>query len=278
MTFSSRTPSVMGILNVTPDSFSDGGLYLAQDKAVEHAYDMISKGASIIDIGGESTRPGYEIITPGEELGRILPVIRELKDSNAFLSVDTYKYDVAKPAIEGGCRILNDINGLRDAEGLNKGRLAADNGAYVVLMYNRRLIEGGKDVIADARQSLSRSVDIALDAGVSEDKILIDPGIGFGTTRSEDRRLTLELAGINPASFPILYACSRKRFISCLDFGEDKDATWVVNMVAVANGAEAIRVHDPEPFEKYMDLYIEGEDAASNLALAEEVILRTELS
>lgn len=278
MYLSPRSPSVMGILNVTPDSFSDGGRYLAQDKAVEHAYDMIGKGASIVDIGGESTRPGYEMIPAEEECARILPVIRELRDSGAVLSVDTYKYDVAKPAVEAGCRILNDVNGLRDDEGKNKASLAAANDAYLVLMYNRRLIEGGEDVIADARQSLAKSVSIALSAGVREDRILIDPGIGFGTTRSEDRRLTLELSAINPASFPILYACSRKRFVSCLDFGEDKDPTWVVNMIAVANGASVLRVHDPEPFGRYMEVFFGHDGEDTELSHAEEVILRTELS
>ena len=268
----------MGILNITPDSFSDGGLYLAADRAIKHAYDMIDNGASIIDIGGESTRPGFEPVSAEDECKRIAPVIRELREGKAILSTDTYKYDVAKFAIEEGCTILNDVNGLMDDDGENKARLVAANGAYVVLMYNRRIINDSSDVIKDARESLSRSVDIALAKGVAEDKIIIDPGIGFGTTREEDRRLTLELAAINPASFPILYACSRKRFIACLDFGEGTDATWVANMIAVAHGASMLRVHDPEPFGKYMADYIEGEGAQANLAHAKEVLEWTRLS
>ena len=268
----------MGILNITPDSFSDGGLYLATDKAIEHAYDLIDNGASIIDIGGESTRPGFEAITVSDECKRIVPVIQELRDGDAILSTDTYKYEVAKCAIEEGCKILNDVNGLMDDEGENKARLVAANDAYVVLMYNRRIISESDDVIKDARETLSRSVDIALASGVAEDKIIIDPGIGFGTTREEDRRLTLELAAINPAAFPILYACSRKRFITCLDFGEGTDATWVANMIAVANGASMLRVHDPEPFAKYMADYIEGEGAQANLAHVKEVLEWTRLS
>lgn len=268
----------MGILNVTPDSFSDGGLYLDADKAIEHAYELMDKGASIIDIGGESTRPGYEAVSIEDECKRIEPVIRELRDGKAMLSTDTYKYDVAKFAIEEGCQILNDVDGLMDKEGENKARLVAANDAYVVLMYNRRIVKETDDVILEARQTLSRSVDIALANGVAEDKILVDPGIGFGTTREEDRRLTLELAAINPAAFPILYACSRKRFISCLDFGEGIDATWVANMIAVANGASVLRVHDPEPFDTYMADYIEGADAESNLARVKEVLEWTRLS
>lgn len=277
MIFSSQTPSVMGILNITPDSFSDGGLFLATDAAITHAEEMIGKGASIIDIGGESTRPGYQKIPASEECMRITPVIKELA-GRAILSIDSYKYEVAKCAIEEGCSILNDINGLRDEEGENKAHLAAANDAYVVLMYNRRLINTVSDVITDARQSLSGSIDIALAAGVSEDKILIDPGIGFGTTREEDRRLTLELKDINPAEFPILYACSRKRFVTCFEFGEDKDPTWVVNMVAVECGASVLRVHDPEPLGQYMAEYFEDGKGTDELARAKEVIEWTRLS
>lgn len=277
MTQFSRTPSVMGILNVTPDSFSDGGLFLATDSAIMHAEEMIGQGASIIDIGGESTRPGYRKIPASEECMRITPVIRELK-GHAVLSVDSYKYEVCKCAIEEGCSILNDINGLRDDEGDNKARLAAANGASVILMYNRRLEDKEGDIIDNARESLSRSVDTALAAGVAEDKIYIDPGIGFGTTREEDRRLTLELEGINPAAFPIVYACSRKRFVNCFDFGEDQDPTWVLNMVALEGGASVLRVHDPVPFGQYMEEYFgEGSDG-SELKKAKEVIEWTRLS
>ena len=277
MTFSSQTPSVMGILNITPDSFSDGGLFLATDAAITHAEEMVGKGASIIDIGGESTRPGYQKISASEECLRITPVIRELC-GRAVLSVDSYKYEVAKCAIEAGCSILNDVNGLRDDEGENKAHLAAANDAYVVLMYNRRLINSGSDVIADARESLSRSVDIALAGGVAEDKIIIDPGIGFGTTREEDRRLTMELKDINPAGFPILYACSRKRFVKCFDFGEGKDPTWVLNMVAVEAGASLLRVHDPKPFGQYMDDFFNEGSGTEELIRAQEVIEWTRLS
>lgn len=267
----------MGILNVTPDSFSDGGLFLATDSALLHAEKMIGQGASIIDIGGESTRPGYQKISASEECMRITPVIRELKGI-VTLSVDSYKYEVAKCAIEEGCSILNDINGLRDEEGSDKARLAAANGASVILMYNRRITEPGDDIIRDAKESLSRSVDTALAAGVAEDRIYIDPGIGFGTTREEDRRLTLELGDINPASFPIVYACSRKRFVNCFDFGGDRDPTWVVNMVAVEGGASVLRVHDPAPFGEYMEEYFgEGSDG-SQLKNAKEVIEWTRLS
>ncbi len=237
---------IMGILNCTPDSFSDGGKFIDPDKAYEHASAMISEGTDIIDIGGESTRPGYTPVDEDTEAARIVPVIRRLAGKDVLLSVDTTKIKVAKLAAEAGCGIINDIGGDLKATGL--ADVAASNDAYLVIMFNCRNngpCEG--DIISRAREEININIEYALSRGVSSGKILIDPGIGFGTTRMQDMELTDSLDKICEG-YPILYAASRKRLVSDLyDCGDDislKDCcSDALAMIAVSRGASIIRSH-----------------------------------
>lgn len=239
---------VMGILNCTPDSFSDGGLYLDSKAATEHALDMISKGADIIDIGGESTKPGFTPVAEEEELRRIIPVITELRDTDAILSVDTTKPGVAKAAAEAGVAIINDISGdLKDNEILN---VAASNDSYLVIMFNcRKNGESDGSIIDRALDEITQNIDMALSKGVQENRILIDPGIGFGTSRQQDIELTREIGRFSMGGrFKVLYAASRKRMIKELmapfgEAGDIDDVSDIVHVYAASHGADIIRTH-----------------------------------
>ncbi|MBP5262256.1 MAG: dihydropteroate synthase [Clostridiales bacterium] len=237
---------IMGILNCTPDSFSDGGKFLSPDKAVAHALEMTAEGADIIDIGGESTRPGYTPVDEAEESARVIPVISELSGKGIVTSVDTTKISVAKVAIENGCCILNDIGG--DLKSSQMAETAAYNGAYLVIMFNCRVngpCEGS--VISRAREEIGWNIEYALSKGVSGDKIIIDPGIGFGTTREQDIELTAGLKALD-FGYPLLYAASRKRIVGDIyDCGDDlalKDrCSDALALTAVTRGASIIRSH-----------------------------------
>lgn len=236
--------SVMGILNVTPDSFSDGGNYNTEELAFAHANDMIADGAEVIDIGGESTRPGYTQISDEEEILRIKPVIARIsKECNIVTSVDTYKFGVAKAALEAGADIINDVTGLKNDPEI--AELVREYNAGLILMFNMRNNgESEGSVIERARRELSESVETALRAGVPESNIMTDPGIGFGTSREQDIELTKELSQLSLGRFPILYACSRKRITAQFASGDRDDATMGLSMAAISNGADMIRVHN----------------------------------
>lgn len=239
----------MGILNVTPDSFFDGGRFFNPDDALLHAKALFDEGADIVDIGGMSTRPGFEEISPEEELSRILPVLEKINvPEGREISIDTYRADVAEACLEVGCDIINDITAMDDPY---MAGVISDFDAKVVLMYNRRLDENKTDdVVADCKEFLLRRIDMALAHGIETDKISIDPGIGFGTTRREDAELTLNLKAINPYEFPIVYGCSKKRFVQGLD---TQNATGVVNAFAVLQGAQTVRVHDVSEVKAFID-------------------------
>lgn len=243
----------MGILNVTPDSFSDGGLHMDPGAAVEHALEMASLGADIIDIGGESTRPGSLPVNEEMEIGRTAPVIRALrKRSSVPVSIDTYRSAVARAALDAGADIINDISGMRFDSAMPG--LAASYKAPVVLMH----IKGTpKDMqknpvyealIPEILDYLRGSVRIAIEAGVERDKIMIDPGIGFGKTTPQNLEILKNLDIFTGLELPILVGPSRKAFIGNvsggLPVGERLEGTLAALSAAILNGADIVRVHD----------------------------------
>lgn len=241
---------VMGILNVTPDSFSDGGDNFGTEDAIRNAMAMIEAGADIIDVGGESTRPGFTKISDEEEIGRIVPVIEYLaNNTDVAISVDTYKSQVAKAALNAGAHIINDIEALNDPD---MASVVASFDAGVVLMYNARLYphEGSVDVASYASDVLKVQAQKALDAGITKDSIIMDPGIGFGTTREQDAALIKDLDTLSiEGEYPVLLALSRKRLVAEVMGGEtsakDRDETSLgLGIAGVSNGACMLRVHN----------------------------------
>ncbi|HEX8181946.1 MAG TPA: dihydropteroate synthase [Pyrinomonadaceae bacterium] len=246
---------VMGVLNVTPDSFSDGGRYFAPERAVEHAEQMLAAGASIIDIGGESSRPGSEPVAPDEELRRVLPVIQQLaKLPHAVISIDTTKSEVAREALRAGAEIVNDISALRFD--FHVADEAARAGAGLVLMHSRgtpatmQRLPPAPDIFADVQTSLRRSLAMAERRGVMREQIVLDPGIGFGKTVAQNVELVARLDRL-VAEFPDLpwlVGPSRKSFIGRLlgdaAANERLHGTMASVTAAVLRGASIVRVHD----------------------------------
>ena len=212
---------VMGILNVTPDSFSDGGRYNHLDAALKHTEQMIKDGAAIIDVGGESTRPGHEKITDQEEIDRILPVIEKIKQEFSVpVSLDTYKAAVAKEGIQAGADLLNDIWGLQYNPAM--GKLVADSGVAYCLMHNRDKITEEMDAdlfIGQMKEDAKR----ALDAGIKKERIILDPGVGFAKTQEQNLMTIANLARLKALGYPVLLGTSRKSVIGyVLDVPTDK--------------------------------------------------------
>jgi len=242
-----RRTLVMGILNVTPDSFSDGGRYLAVDAAVEHAVRMVEAGADILDIGGESTRPGHEPVPADEEIRRVIPVIRAVREAlpHVPLSIDTYKAETARKALEAGVHIINDIWGLTaDPE---MARTAAEFGCPVVISHNRRETGGYADIARDVAADLLASVRTALDAGVDPYNIWLDPGIGFAKEYEDNLDMMGRLAELVRLGYPVLLGTSRKRFIRhTLDLPADDvvEGTAATVALGIAQGCQVVRVHD----------------------------------
>jgi len=244
-----RRTLVMGILNATPDSFSDGGRFADLDRALEQAGRMIGEGADIVDIGGESTRPGHEAISAEEEQRRVLPVIAELAETCPVpISIDTYKASTARAALAAGATIVNDVWGLtRDPD---IARVAADFGAPVIVMHNRGAADPTIDTIADQLAFFRRSIDIALSAGLREADIVVDPGIGFGKTFEQNLETLARLAELAVLGRPILLGTSRKRMIGAiLDRPPDERlyGTLATNVAGILAGAAIVRVHDVRP-------------------------------
>lgn len=245
---------VMGILNVTPDSFSDGGMYDTPEKALEHAKEMVEQGADIIDVGGESTRPGYTPVTTDVEKERVIPAIELIRrELDVIISVDTTKSDVAEAAVKAGANIINDVSGLKADPKMAK--TAADSGAAVVLMYNRRFIDKGAtdfraDDLTEGIDYVRESIRLANDSGISDDRIITDPGIGFGTSRLQDLALTSGIMQFSMGGkYPVLYGGSRKRVVRMFS-SEGVDGKYIDNVsiglacTAVSSGASIVRVHD----------------------------------
>jgi len=235
---------IMGILNMTPDSFSDGGKYNTLEKGMERALKMIEDGADIIDVGGESSRPGYKPVTAEEELRRINDIVKKLQEVNTIVSVDTMKSKVAEESLKNGAHIINDIWGLqRDPD---MAKVVADYGAGIVIMHNKDVAEYD-DVLKDVISFLEKSIDIALKAGIKEENIMIDPGIGFGKTLEHNLTLMKRLDELKVLGFPILLGTSRKSMIGYvlnLDVNERVEGTAATVAIGISKGADIVRVHD----------------------------------
>ena len=244
----------MGVLNVTPDSFSDGGEYYDIEHAVERALEIEAEGADILDVGGESTRPGSSAISTDEELARVLPVLERLRGQLKIpISIDTTKPEVAKAAIAAGAEIINDVSGLRFNADL--AQIAAESGAGLVLMHSRGTPETMQkmpavtDIFDEVIRGLAASITVAGRHGVSDEKIIIDPGIGFGKTREQNLELINGLGRLNEElGFPVLLGPSRKSFIR-LTLGRDDPlsilgGTAASIAIGVERGARIVRVHD----------------------------------
>lgn len=248
---STRT-HLMGILNVTPDSFSDGGKFFKFEEAVKQGLKLSEEGADIIDIGGESTRPGSEPVTMEEELHRVTPVIEELaKRIGTPISIDTYKSRVAKEALDSGASMINDISGLRFDPEMKK--VIAEYGVPVVLMHiqgtPRNMQENPKydDLIENVKNYLDQSISMAEKTGIGEYKIIIDPGIGFGKTLDDNLKILRNLSEFKSLGKPVMIGVSRKSFIGkILDLPTDErlEGSLASMAVAIMNGANILRVHD----------------------------------
>ena len=248
----------MGVVNVTDDSFSDGGLFLDRDRAVEHGLALAADGAAIVDVGGESTRPGATRIDPSVEIARVLPVIKELAGQGLTVSIDTMHADVARAALENGAQIVNDVSGgLADA---NMAAVVADAKVPWVLMHWRSVsaahphdVPPYYDVVAEVRDELLAAVDAAVHAGVDPAHLIIDPGLGFAKTGEHNWALLRALPAFVDTGIPVLVGASRKRFLGTLLADADGEprppdgretATAVISALAAQHGAWGVRVHD----------------------------------
>jgi dihydropteroate synthase len=241
----------MGILNVTPDSFSDGGLYLDADAAIAHGREMSEEGAEIVDVGGESTRPGADEVPADEELRRTEPVVAGLVAAGIAVSIDTSKTAVAQAALDSGAAMVNDVTALRADPEL--ARLCAERGCEVVLMHMQgtpRTMQADPtydDVIDDVRGFLAERIEEAVSAGIAEDRIWVDPGIGFGKTVEHNTELLRRLGELRDLGRPIAIGTSRKSFLGKLTGREVEDrigGSIASNVLALKAGAEMLRVHD----------------------------------
>ena len=246
---------VMGILNVTPDSFSDGGKWNTRDRALRHLEDMVHDGADIIDIGAESSRPGFVPMGAVEETERLMPFLESvLAECPVPVSVDTFKAETARAALSAGAHLLNDIWGLQYAEEPEEmARAAAEANAPVVVMHNQNGTVYDGDIIAAMRTFFSRSLAIADAAGLARENIILDPGIGFGKTAEQNLQVIKrmdELVSYEGADYPVLLGASRKSFIGAtlgLPVEERMEATGAACVLGIARGACIMRVHDVKP-------------------------------
>lgn len=236
---------IMGILNVTPDSFSDGGKFNHLDAALRHTEEMIREGAAIVDIGGESTRPGHQVITDEEEISRVVPVIEAVKKHfDVPVSIDTYKGAVAEAALQAGADLVNDIWGFKHDKRV--AELTAKYGAACCLMHNRQEAvydDFQKDVVSD----LEECVRIAREAGVADDKIILDPGVGFGKTYEMNLEITNHVDILHQLGFPVLLGTSRKSMIGLtldLPATDRVEGTLATTVIGVMKGCSFVRVHD----------------------------------
>lgn len=238
---------IMGILNVTPDSFSDGGRYNNMEAALRHAEQMVREGADILDVGGESTRPGHIRITDEEEAARVVPVIRALKkEFDVPVSIDTYKSRVAEAALDAGADLVNDIWGLKYDDRM--AEIIARYHAACCLMHNRNTAEY-KEFLSDFMEDMRQCVRLAQDAGIREDGICLDPGVGFGKTYEMNLEIIDRLEIMHELGYPILLGTSRKSVIGLtLDLPADQreEGTLVTTVYGVQKGCAFVRVHDVE--------------------------------
>lgn len=236
---------IMGILNVTPDSFSDGGRWNDRDRALKHVEDMIAEGMDIVDVGGESTRPGYTMLSDEEETERVVPIIEKIKSEfDIPVSLDTYKSAVAKAGIVAGADLINDIWGLKYDE--NMAKVIAESGLPCCLMHNRREPDY-QDFMKDVETDLQETIQIAKSAGISDEKIILDPGVGFGKTYENNLEIINHLEYLGRLGYPILLGTSRKSVIGLtLELPADQrvEGTLVTTVMGVMKGCSFVRVHD----------------------------------
>jgi dihydropteroate synthase len=246
----------MGVVNVTPDSFSDGGLYLDADAAVEHGLRLVAEGADILDVGGESTRPGAEPVSEAEERQRVLPVIERLvQDGGARISIDTTKLAVARAALEAGATLVNDVSAFRFEPAI--AELVAETGAGCCLMHMlgepRTMQQDPRydDVVSEVKAFLEERLAFAVSAGIDEERVWLDPGIGFGKTVEHNLELLRRLDEIVAIGRPVVVGTSRKSFLGKVvggrDEGERLPGTIATNVLALERGASVFRVHDVAP-------------------------------
>ena len=257
LTIGGRT-LVMGILNVTPDSFSDGGRWNTRDAALRHMEEMVQDGADIIDVGAESSRPGFVPMGAAEETERLLPFLETvLQECPVPVSVDTFKAETARAALGAGADMLNDIWGLQYAEEPGEmARVAAEADAPVVVMHNQNGTAYDGDIVGEMRAFFERSFALADAAGLARDKIILDPGIGFGKTAEQNmhvmRRMD-ELISYDGTDYPVLLGASRKSFIGAalgLPVEERMEATGAACVLGIVRGASIVRVHDVKPIAR----------------------------
>lgn len=244
-------PHVMGILNVTPDSFSDGGRHNHKEDAVARALEMMAEGATVIDIGGESTRPGAAVVEVEEEIRRVVPVVEELAKHKVILSIDTSQPEVIRAAVEGGAHIWNDVRALTRPNAL---QTAAELNIPVIIMHMRgepttmNNLDQYEDVTKDVIHELSQRVQDALDVGVKAENIMIDPGFGFAKNAQQNLKLLQEFYKLTEMGYPILSALSRKRFIGAvLDGAEPQEravGSATAHLLSIQQGACMVRAHD----------------------------------
>jgi dihydropteroate synthase len=249
-----QSPALMGILNVTPDSFSDGGRHFEPAPAAARARTMVAEGAAIVDVGGESTRPGHTPVTEEEELRRIVPVLEALqRDFDAPVSVDTSKAAVAREAARLGASVINDVWGLRRDPGMADA--VAETASAVVVMHNRESVDAAIDILDDIERAFERSLSIAARAGVAFGRILLDPGVGFGKTPEQNHACIWRLDRFRRFGCPILVGLSRKSFVGRIVGDQRRLGTLTANMVALLRGASVLRVHDVMENRVALDMY-----------------------
>jgi dihydropteroate synthase len=251
----SKKTLVMGILNATPDSFSDGGRHITIEAAIQQTQKMIENGADIIDVGGESTRPGFEPVPLEVELERVIPVIEAIRSfSDIPISIDTYKAETARQAIKAGADIINDIWGAKaDPE---MASVAKETNAPIILMHNRKNMDY-QDLIEDMKADLLESVDIVKQAGVTDQQIILDPGIGFAKTYEDNLNAMNHLEAFHDLGYPLLLGTSRKRFIGLTlnaDVHERLEGTGATVCLGVSKGVQIVRVHDVGPISKMVKM------------------------
>jgi len=246
-----KVPLIMGILNVTPDSFYDGGKYTTVDRALSHVEQMVKDGADIIDVGGESTRPGSSEVTIQHEMDRVCPVVERIShEFNIPISIDTQKSKVAEEVLKSGASIVNDISGLRHDNQMPK--IIAQYDAYCIIMHIRgtpntmQMDTVYSDLLLDIKEFLLKSIAIAKKSNIADHKIIIDPGIGFGKSLEQNYSIINNISFFKKMGYPVLIGLSRKSLIGKL-YSTEEDrlpATIALNSIAVYNGADIIRVHD----------------------------------
>lgn len=246
---------IMGILNVTPDSFSDGGRFNNIEMAIKHAKEMIAEGVDIIDIGGESTRPGHEVVGEEEEIKRVVPVIEALtKELKAPISVDTYKGRVAEFALKAGAAMINDVWGFKKDPYI--AEVAAKYNVPCCLMHNRDN-KNYNDLIQDLLKDLKESIQIALKAGVKKENIILDPGIGFAKSHEDNLKTMNNLEKLNSLGYPVLLGTSRKSMIGLtlnLPVDQRLEGTLATTTIGIMKGCEFIRVHDIKENKRVCDM------------------------